>query len=82
MPCRTCTDQDAISGDSKAAAYGINNPCRLLGIVHATLVCPDLEELARVADAVRDDERVRVLREKNKFADKANVHLLFNMAPS
>jgi len=41
----------------------------LLDLVRATVVCPDLHMLANVVNVIYQDKRVKVLREKNAWAD-------------
>jgi hypothetical protein len=49
-------------------SYGLENALRLLDLVRASVVCPDLHMLERVVDVIHNDERVKVLREKNAWA--------------
>ena len=49
--------------------YGLEHALRLLDLVRASVVCPDLHMLAMVVDVIHKDERVKVLREKNAWAN-------------
>lgn len=49
-------------------SYGLENALRVLDLVRATIVCQDLHLVSQVVDIVRADPRVRILREKNRFA--------------
>lgn len=49
-------------------SYGLENALRVLDLVRATIVCQDLHLVSQVVDVVRNDPRVRVLREKNHFS--------------
>ena len=50
-------------------SYGLEHALRLLDLVRATVVCPDLHMLANVVNVIYQDKRVKVLREKNAWAD-------------
>ena len=51
-------------------SYGLGNALRLLDLVRASIVCPDLHSLAQVVEIIHQDvNRVKVLREKNGWAD-------------
>jgi hypothetical protein len=50
-------------------SYGLENALRLLDLVRASVVCPNLHMLATVVDIIHNDERVKVLREKNAWAN-------------
>ena len=50
-------------------SYGLEHALRLLDLVRASVVCPDLHMLANVVDIIHKDQRVKVLREKNAWAD-------------
>ena len=54
-------------------SYGLLDSLRLVDLVRATVVCPTLACVADLAEIVRSDGRMEVVREKNKFADGVSV---------